>query len=253
MDHFGLAGRIVEESGAGVLAHGDAVERLADPAGYFQREREFFHPFLVSMGVPRDTVGTVLSLPESFMEYQEPVSVTDELADGDAIDVGVELDCISTPGHAPGSLCYLAAAEDVIFTGDHVLTDVTPNPLLTLVPGSDTERTRSLPTYLDSLRKILDVEATVGYGGHGDPIPAVHERIRETLSHHDDRKERIATIVARDEPTTAYEVMKDMFPGLPATELFSGMSEVIGHLDLLEDEDRVLLTETEGVKRYRCP
>jgi len=250
MDHFGLAGRIVSESGARVFAHEDAVERLVDPTAYFHREREYFRPFFASMGMPADAVDTMLDLPESFMDCQEPVSVTDELTDGDVIDVGAELDCVSTPGHVPGSLCYLAASRDAMFTGDHVLPDVTPNPLLTLVPGSDSERTRSLPTYLESLRKILDTEATVGYGGHGDPLPSVRDRVRETLTHHEERKERIATIVDENEPVTAYRVMKEMFPGLPATELFSGMSEVIGHLDLLEDENRVVITERDGVKRY---
>lgn len=250
MDHFGLAEQIVAESGARVFAHEAAVERLVDPTGYFEREREYFEPFLLSMGVPADTTETVLDLPESFMDYQEPVSVTDELTDSDVIDVGTSLECVATPGHVPGSLCYLAASRDAVFTGDHVLPDVTPNPLLTLAPGSDSERTRSLPTYLESLETILGIEATVGYAGHGEPLPDVHARVRETISHHEDRKERIATVVAEQEPTTAYRIMKEMFPDLPVTELFSGMSEVIGHLDLLEDENRVAITEREGVKRY---
>ncbi|WP_319004380.1 MBL fold metallo-hydrolase [Natrinema amylolyticum] len=250
MDHFGLAQRLVEESGAAVLAHEDAVSHLSDPIGYFEREQEYFRPFLISMGMPTEIVETVLELPEPYTEYQAPVTVTREVTAGDGIDVGVDLACVSTPGHAPGSLCYLAAADDVIFTGDHVLPDITPNPLLTLAPGSDNERTRSLPTYLESLRQVLDIDVTVGYGGHGDPIPALQERARATIAHHHDRKERIADLVADSEPTTAYQIMKDMFPDLPATEMFPGMSEVIGHLDLLEDENQVVHSETDGIIKY---
>lgn len=250
MDHFGIARRIVEQSGASVLAHGDATDWLADPIGYFEREREFFRPFLVSMGMPVETAATVLELPEPYTDYQAPLSVDRELEDGDRIDVGVSLECLHTPGHAPGSVCFFASSEDVMFTGDHVLPDVTPNPLLTLAPGSDDERTRSLPMYVESLRRVLSFDATVGYGGHGDPIPDLQARVRETIDHHEHRKERIADIVERDGPTTAYEVMTEMFPDLPATELFAGMSEVIGHLDLLEDEDRVEIAESGGVKRY---
>ncbi|WP_254525633.1 MBL fold metallo-hydrolase [Natrinema caseinilyticum] len=250
MDHFGLAGRIVEESGAQVFAHEDAATQLSDPIGYFEREQQFFEPFLLSMGMPADTVDTVLELPEPYTNYQDPVAVTDEVAEGDVVDIGVDLECISTPGHAPGSMCYYAAAEDAMLTGDHVLPDITPNPLLTLVPGTDDERTRSLPTYLESLRHVLAMDVSVGYGGHGDPMPDLEAPIRETISHHQDRKERIAGLVADDEPATAYEIMKAMFPDLPATEMFPGMSEVIGHLDLLEDEGRVVIEESDGVKRY---
>jgi len=202
------------------------------------------------MGMPTDTVETVLELPEPYTDYQDPVTVTHQIADGDVIDVGIDLECISTPGHTPGSICYLAASEDIMFTGDHVLPDITPNPLLTLVPGSDDERTRSLPTYLESLRKILEREGAVGYGGHGEPILALQDRARETIAHHQDRKERIFDLIADREPTTAYRIMTEMFPNLPATEMFSGMSEVIGHFDLLEDENRVVISERDGVKRY---
>jgi glyoxylase-like metal-dependent hydrolase (beta-lactamase superfamily II) len=249
MDHFGLAGRIVEESGAQVFAHEDAVENLSDPIGSFEKEQEYFRPFLLSMGMPQDTIDTVLELPEAYTDYQDPVAVTNELADGDVVDVGVNLACVSTLGHAPGSLCYLAASEDAMFTGDHVLPDSTPNPLLTLAPDSDDGRTRSLPTYLESLRKVREIDVTVGYGGHGEPMLTLQNRVQETISHHQDRKERIANLIEH-ESMTAYQLMKEVFSDLPATEMFPGMSEVIGHLDLLEDENRVMISEIDGVKRY---
>jgi len=44
--------------------------------------------------------------------------------------------------------------------------------------------------------------------------------------------------------------MQELFPDLPATEMFLGMSEVIGHLDLLEDENRVNIIERNNVKYY---
>ena len=250
MDHFGLAQQIVEQSGAHVFAHSDAVDRLSDPIGYFKREQKYFRPFLLSMGMPTKTVDTVLELPESYTKYQSPVAVNRELDGDEILDVGIDLTCVSTPGHSTGSLCYLAASEDVIFTGDHVLPSITPNPLLTLAPGSNDERTRSLPTYIESLQKVLELDATVGYGGHGDPIQSLHDRVRTTITHHENRKERIAGLIGDREPVTAYQIMNEMFPDLPATEMFSGMSEVIGHFDLLEDEARVEITEIDGMKHY---
>lgn len=250
MDHFGIARRIVDQSGARVEAHGDVTDWLSDPIAYFEREQAFFRPFLVSMGMPREMVETVVELPEPYTDYQDPIDVDNELAEGDVVDVGVDLECVHTPGHAPGSLCFVAASADAMFTGDHVLPAITPNPLLTLVPGTDDERTRSLPAYVESLRKVSSVDATVGYGGHGEPIKNVQARVQETLDHHQRRKERIADFVDSTGPTTAYQVMHHLFPDLPVTEMFSGMSEVIGHLDLLEDEQRVEIGDREGVRQY---
>lgn len=251
MDHFGLAGRLVAESGATVCAHAAATAHLEDPDGYFERERAFFTPFLRSMGVPADTVETVLELPEPYARFQEPVAVDRELADGDRLDVGSELTVVHTPGHSPSAICLLAAEDGVAFTGDHVLAAVTPNPLLTLAPGTDDERTRSLPTYLESLASLRTEPVTIGYGGHGEPMPDLPGRIDETIAHHEDRKERIAELLEPIEPATAYQLMGELFPDLPATELYPGMSEIIGHLDLLEDDRRVSTTTDAETVHYR--
>lgn len=49
---------------------------------------------------------------------------------------------------------------------------------------------------------------------------------------------------------TAYEILQELFPGLPATEFFPGISEVIDHLYLLEEENRIDIIEEERVRRY---
>lgn len=256
MDHFGLANEIVESAGAEAVAHRDAARRLADPIDHFHREQAFFRPFLESMGVPEPTLVSAVTLPEAYTSYQEALAVDRELADGDAVDAGgVELTALHTPGHAPGSVCFLpegvpADAEPVAFTGDHVLGHITPNPLLTLAPGTDDERTRSLPDYLDALAKLRDTDAEVGHGGHGDVIDDLDGRITETIDHHHDREERIADILRGHGPMTAHDVMQELFPDLPATEVFPGMSEVVGHLDLLEDETRVEIDEAGGEWLY---
>lgn len=250
MDHFGLAEAIRGESGAEVAVHGDAVEQLADPDGHLAREQAFFQPFLVSMGVPESLVDTILELPEPYTDFREPVTVSRELEDGDRIDVGTELEAVHTPGHAPGSVCFVAADADAAFTGDHVMMDVSPNPLLTLEPGADDERTRSLPQYLESLRRIADVDATVGHAGHRERIPDLEARATEIVDHHHERKEQIAGMIDEASGATAYEIMNRMWPDLPATEMFPGISEVVGHFDLLEDEARVDVVEEEGVRHY---
>lgn len=250
MDHFGGTQRIVNQSDAHVLAHENAVEWMANPIDHFRSEQAYFRPFLLSMGVPAETVDTVLELPEAYVMYQDPVTITHGVSDGETIGNAVELECLSTPGHAPGSMCYWFKSENLMFTGDHVLPEITPNPMLTLTPNTSDERTRSLPTYLESLRKLLEFKDMIGYGGHGRPIPVLQDRARQTISHHLDRKERIADYVAANGPTTAYTIMRELFPDLPATEMFSGMSEVVGHLDLLEDDNRVHQRETDSVLRY---
>jgi glyoxylase-like metal-dependent hydrolase (beta-lactamase superfamily II) len=250
MDHFGLADRLVTESGATVFAHEDAIAHLQDPAGYFERERSFLMPYLRSMGVPDEVVETVLELPASYSRFQAPVSVNVELTQGDQLDIGIGVEVVHTPGHSPSAVCYLAAAEGAAFTGDHVLADITPNPLLTITPADDQARTGSLPTYLDSLRKLRSRGIDMGFGGHGPPIQDLTKRINQILAHHRERKDQIADLVGHHQPTTAYRVMDEMFPDTPTADVFPSMSEIIGHLDLLEDERRVKRTKIDGCIHY---
>jgi glyoxylase-like metal-dependent hydrolase (beta-lactamase superfamily II) len=195
-------------------------------------------------------VDTVARLPEAYTEFQEPVTIDQELRPGDSIDVGRELEVISTPGHAPGSICYVADTADTAFTGDHVLLDISPNPLLTLQPDSEDERTRSLPQYLNSLDTLRATDIGAALTGHGELVADLPRRIDEIQNHHAARKDRIAEMVAEMRNPTAYRIMCEMFSNLPATEAFPGMSEVIGHLDLLEDEGRISITEAEEVLQY---
>jgi glyoxylase-like metal-dependent hydrolase (beta-lactamase superfamily II) len=249
-DHFGLARQIVERSGARMIAHSDATRVLVDPRTYDEQRQRFFRPFFESMGVPVQIVETAISHLTDSLEYKQPVMVDQELTDGDRIDIGVELTAIHTPGHDPGSICFVSLSDKVAFTGDHVLDHMTPNPLLTISPDTENERTRSLPSYLKSLHRIQNFDIDVAHAGHGDSIQDLDARVQKILDHHHDRKERIAGLVEQRGPITAYELMQELFPGISTRQILTGMSEVIGHLDLLEDERRVEIDAEAGIHRY---
>jgi glyoxylase-like metal-dependent hydrolase (beta-lactamase superfamily II) len=251
MDHYGSVGQLKDQSGASVFAHKRASRILADPVEHFDRERAFFPQYLVSMGVPERMAMAATNVPEPYFAFQEPVTVDRELADGDHIDVGPELAAVHTPGHSQGSICFTASVDGYVFTGDHLLNEITPNPGLSVGVGPDSGRTRGLPVYMASLEKLRSLAVETGYAGHGNAITDVETRIDETLAHHRERKEEVADILADSGPMTPYAIMLEMFSQLPITELFLGMSEVIGHLDLLEDEDRIVIVEADGVSRYR--
>ena len=68
--------------------------------------------------------------------------------DGDILNCGDhELTCISTPGHTPGHTCLYCGDKKLMFLGDHVLFDITPN--IVRWPGFK----NSLKEYLANLKK----------------------------------------------------------------------------------------------------
>lgn len=251
MDHYGLASRLASESGAKVLSNVDAIERLGAPGKFFERRQKVLGSFLVSMGLPESLAKEVSGPPESSSGNIVPVNVNRGLADNETIDVGTALEVVQTPGHTQGALCFISSEYDVTFTGDHVMADFQSSPLLTLNPRDRSTRARSLPNYINSLNKLRPLAGTRGYGGHHGPISDVPARIDQILDHHNTRKNRVAEILSDQGPKTAFEVMQEMFSDLPVKYMFSGMSEAIGHLDLLEDEEQIETRDDGDVITYQ--
>lgn len=249
LDHFGLAGRLRSASGARLRVHPRAKDDFNDYVRRYHRDREFFGPFLERMGMPGRVVSMVNALPESFTDLAEPTEVDGLLEPGEVLEGDPALRCLDSPGHCAGSYTYYSSGRKLAFTGDHVLGHISPNALLQVRDG---QRRLSLLRYLESLESLRDRvgDRTVrGLTGHGDVVRDLRARIDELVQHHEDRKEQFYGML--EDGMTAYDLMEEAFPNLPAREYFLGMSEVIGHLDMLARESRVVAEEREGTVTYR--
>lgn len=85
-----------------------------------------------------------------------------EISDGDSFEVaGVKLIARHTPGHSPGSTCFVAPELGAVFTGDTLFQGG---------PGATGRSYSDFPTIIDSIHEHLLTlpEETVVYTGHGD-------------------------------------------------------------------------------------
>ncbi len=249
-DHFGLASRL-REMGAEVVASPTAAEIIADFGGRLTLEQEFFRPFFERCGLSAETAQTVTSLPDSFLPYAPDVRIDRELADGEAIIVDdTELSAATVEGHAPGELLFsfTDGGDHRALVGDHVLGHITPNPFLQPpeTPGGD--RPRVLPRYNGSLAWLRDQGHDQFLPGHGDRIDDPAGRIDEILAAHEQRTATVRDLL--DGPTVPADVMHGLFDDLPVTEQFSGLSEAVGHLDVLEKQGEVRSRESGAVIVY---
>jgi glyoxylase-like metal-dependent hydrolase (beta-lactamase superfamily II) len=249
-DHFGLASRLAAE-GAEVVASAPAAAIMADFRGRYERERTFFTDFFERCGMAARTAETVTELPEAFISYAPDVATDRELHDGDTVVVqDTKLDVLVTRGHADGEAIfdYEVDGSRRAIVGDHVLAGITPNPFL-LPPDADGgERPRSLPAFNASLERLRDREFDRLLTGHRDPVEDPSARIGDILTAHEERTENVLALV--DGPTTPVDVMEGLFGDLPVTEYFAGMSEAVGHLDVLEARGEVAPREQGGLVVY---
>ena len=86
-------------------------------------------------------------------------------------------------------------------------------------------------------------------GGHGAPITDHAALIDERLRMHERRATKIHRLLA-ERPRTAYELAYEMWGNVAVTQAFLTLSEVLGHLDLLEADGNVREHDDDGVVRF---
>jgi glyoxylase-like metal-dependent hydrolase (beta-lactamase superfamily II) len=250
-DHIGLAEIVVEHSGAEVAALGIAAERLANYEAEAERDDEFAVELMLRSGIPEEIALALQSVSSSFRGWGAPVQVTRPLADGDVVELADrKLEVLFRPGHSVMDTVFWDAERQFGFVGDHLLPHISSNPLISRPLDGSPGRTRSLTAYLDSMAKTRELpEGSLLFGGHGEPIDDHRSLIDTRFASTERRKEKLLRLLA-DGPRSGYELAQSMWGNIAVTQAFLTLSEVIGHMDLLEAEGRVREVADGAVTRY---
>jgi glyoxylase-like metal-dependent hydrolase (beta-lactamase superfamily II) len=160
-----------------------------------------------------------------------------------------KLRVIWTPGHAAGHICIFDTVNKYLFSGDHILSRITPhigsfimNPAL----KNEYDVTNVLDHYLKSLDKIDDLNPKIIFPAHQEVIYNPHERISEIKKHHDNRLIEISSII-KNNPLTPFRISQIHFgEDLSEINTFLAISEVISHLIYLEFQGKVKRLEKNG-------
>jgi len=165
------------------------------------------------------------------------------LHDGDEISFKCnKLKVIWTPGHALGHICVFDQNKRYLFSGDHILSRITPHIGNFLVDPKLNEKYEFediLKHYLNSLNRIDDLNPKIIFPAHQDVIYNPHERIQEIKNHHDNRLAEISSVI-KNHPLTPYKISQLHFgDDLDDMNSFLALSEVMGHLIYLENKSQV--------------
>jgi glyoxylase-like metal-dependent hydrolase (beta-lactamase superfamily II) len=252
-DHIGLAEIVVEHSGAEVAALGAAAERLANYEIEAEREDELAVGLMLASGIPEDIALALRTVSASYRGWGAPVKVTRPLVDGDVVELaGRRLEVFLRPGHSVMDTVFWDPEHEFAFVGDHLLPHVSSNPLISRPLDGSPGRTRSLVAYLDSMAKTRELpEGSIFLPGHGEPIDDHRALIDTRFASTERRKEKLLRLLG-DGPRTGYELAQSMWGNIAVTQAFLTLSEVIGHMDLLEDEGRVRELDEGGVIRFEA-
>lgn len=178
-------------------------------------------------------VGGVPILADNFGDTEEIVAIVGKvfdldyapdriLQDGDRIS-GKDwtLEAVFTPGHCSNHLCYYLKEENALFSGDHVMGWST-----TVIAAPD----GNMAHYMDSLRKLLDLNVDILYPTHGPKIEKPERFIRALMMHRRMREEQILKALNKSGPLTIAGLVDKLYVKTPKGLKKAAYRTVMAHL-----------------------
>jgi glyoxylase-like metal-dependent hydrolase (beta-lactamase superfamily II) len=165
-------------------------------------------------------------------EHNVKLVLDQPLADGDAVELdGFSLRAIHTPGHASNHLCFLLSETAMLFTGDHVMQGST------VVIGPPDGNMRA---YLQSLRRLLELEIAVLAPGHGYLIHDPHAETERLIEHRLRRESKVrqALLEAGGSAPLA-SLLPRVYNDVPQTLHPIAAKSLQAHLDKLVEDGEV--------------
>lgn len=232
-DHIGLAGRIASSGSRIYMGEKDKdyYDNSIKP-GYWQEMLEDF----VKLGFSEEEISANSSVNPMTRYLPSAATVFTGVPDGFEIDLGsCRVQCIETPGHTPGHMCLYDEDRRILFSGDHILFDISPN--ITSWTGVD----NPLAMYMESLDRVrlIDIETTLP--GHRSTGGSCRQRIDELIIHHLSRLVEVYSIVKKSPGMTTYEAASKMkwsiraasWEAFPVQQKWFATGEAAAHLEYL--------------------
>ena len=239
-DHYGLAGRVREASGAWVGLHpADAKlldSRYHDTDGLIERMREL----LEMSGVPKDKLPD-LNMASMEIKSTLNVALPDKLIeDHEMLDLpGWDFRAVWTPGHSPGHICLHSDRHSVLLSGDHVLPRITPN-----ISFHSQQFANPLGDYLESLAKVRALHPDEVFPAHEYRFSGLDDRLNVLETHHADRLSEIEGILEKQPGISCWDITLALtwsraWEGIQDYMQRAANGETLAHLVLLERWGRV--------------
>jgi glyoxylase-like metal-dependent hydrolase (beta-lactamase superfamily II) len=245
-DHVGLAAELARRSGAEVAGTAKLARYLGDLEASMEADDDYAVALMRRHGVSPETIATLGEVSRAYRRFAgAAVRVGRILEPGGELDAGGRRWTVAErPGHSPTDT--VLAADGLLLAGDHLLEKISSNPIAHVPVGvadpvalaASPDRPRTLLTYLASLQATAAADrGELILPGHGDPFTGAAALVEKRAEMSERRAQKI--LRALEGPRTAAEVGRELWRHVPVTQAYLVLSEVLGHLDLLEERGTV--------------
>jgi glyoxylase-like metal-dependent hydrolase (beta-lactamase superfamily II) len=242
VDHLGLAAEIVKRSAAKVFTHAYNLSWLENVEKRFEADAGFYHRFYEENGVPPEVIAAIDLVRKNMSLFADPFpGGVNALADGEEIFFAKRVwKIFHTPGHAGGLICLWHPESSTLLCNDHLLREVSSNAIMESPTAAQQLRPKRLVEYLHHLQRMAELDPQLALPGHGEAYSNFRELVRQRTDFHHLRAQTLVKIL-QNRPHTLWDLTMAMFPALSnSVDWFLGLSEVQGHLDLLEQDNQIM-------------
>ena len=247
-DHYGAAGTLAGDGRADLYLHRLEVP-LVNPR-YVELEQLVaeVRRYLLINGVPEDEADVLSNSQRALSQVVKPADPAVQLDGAEVVAMGHHrLRVEWTPGHSPGHISLFEKESGLLFAGDHILPDLSPN--IGLHPQSTPD---PLHDYLSGLRRMAALEPRQVLPAHGRPFADVNARVETLTRHHLRRLDQILEIVDRQEKSGWQVALELWGPRENLYEKRLALQEGLAHLQALAVDGKVLKTVTPKSVRWRA-
>jgi glyoxylase-like metal-dependent hydrolase (beta-lactamase superfamily II) len=247
-DHYGAAGILAGPGKADLYLHRLEVP-LVHPR-YVELDQLVIEvrQYLLVNGVPPEDAEVLSNSQRALSQVVAPAEPTVQLDGAETLVMGrMPVRVEWTPGHSPGHICLYSREAGLLFAGDHMLPEQSPN--IGLHPQSTPD---PLHEYLDGLRRLAAYEPKLVLPAHGRPFTDATGRVETLAAHHRRRMERVVSIVGGGE-LTGWEVALRLWG--PRQQLYEkrlALQEGLAHLQALAVEGRLEKLAAPGSVTWRA-
>jgi glyoxylase-like metal-dependent hydrolase (beta-lactamase superfamily II) len=252
IDHLGLVSLVASHSDAQVAALDAAIPFMENFSDEAQADDDFARDIMLRNGISEDVVAALQSVSAAFRAWGAPVHVTRPLRDGEALELRDRtLHVHHRPGHSPTDTIFHDRERRILIAADHLLGHISSNPLITRPRDGSSGRPQALVQYLESLKATREMDVELVLPGHGDAFTDHRKLIDQRFALHVRRADKIHKLLV-EQPRSAYEIAQSLWGNIAVTQAYLTLSEVLGHLDVLANEERVQEVERDGVSVFEA-
>ncbi len=241
-DHYGLTEKVRGLSGAEIYVNQAEASKITEVGGNrVEQMKGVYGDFFRRLGLTDAAFNAMGMIANMNRQFSPPVQgAVHYVKHGDRIPFeDFELEVLYTPGHTLGIVCYYEPVTGFIFSSDHILEEISPNPVIELGAEGELDysrKFRSLVSYLDQIKQIREVNLSCVMPGHGLPFRGHDEVAASLFAFYAKRQLKMWNVLKEAGSLTVHELGRRIFPKATGMQEFLVACELLGNLEVMESQ-----------------